>query len=150
MITVKDFLAGIQTLFVRKEAEAMQEFNIGDFTRDWVDFNCNKDSEVYANGFTSPIVVTYGISPYWTNFRFQEPSEEDIHKHWHDSFGIRLKLLIKLYAFIEKRNILKYVGYCGKCISLMRMFLWKPDQLDIGHGFKFLRYFHLPSGSSLF
>lgn len=141
--------AGIQTLFVRKEAEALQEFCIGDFTRDWVDFNCNKDSEVYSDTFLSPIVVTYGISRFWASFRFQEPSTDEMDRHWRENFSISLKPFMQLCSMFDRMSICCICNCLSRSITLLRMWLWAPNPLDIGHGFKLIRFFKLPNNSSI-
>ena len=143
------FESGIQTLYVRKEAEVSQEFSIGDFTRDWVDFNCNRDSEVYSNTFRSPIVVTYGISTYWSYFRFHEPSIDEMNKHWQENFSMQLKPLIQLYSFFEGIKLCCVCSWVSQCFSCLRLYLWTPNQLDIGHGFKFVRFFKVPNANLL-
>lgn len=137
--------SGIQTLYVRKEAEAYPEFNIGDFTMNWVDFNCNPQSEVYASGYESPIIVTYGVSPYWSNFNFQQPSKEEVGKYWQENLSVNLRPLVYLSDLFTRNELCCICRAITSCFALSRMFLWPPDQLDVGHGFKFVRFFKLPT-----
>ena len=131
-------------MFVRKDAEKLQEFSIGDFTRDWVDYNCNKDSEVYTDSYRTPIVVTYGISAFWSNFKFQEPSVDEMDKHWKENFSLSLKPLLQLLALFDRNKLCCMCNCAGKCLTLMKYWLWTPSHLDIGHGFKFVRFFKVP------
>lgn len=143
------FFVGIQTLFVCKEAERLQEFSIGDFTRDWVDFNCNSDSEVYTDSFRSPIIVTYGISRFWASFRFQEPSAEEMSKHWQDNFSLNMKPFIQIFSLCDKQKLCCLCTCVSHTVSLVWLWLWAPNQLDMGHGFKLVRFFKLTNQSSI-
>lgn len=140
--------SGIQTLYVRREAEALQEFAIGDFTRDWVDYNCNKDSEIYTDTYQSPIVVTYGISAYWSSFNFQEPTLDEMDKHWQENFSMKLRPILQLLDVFDQNRICCICRFVGRCVALCKIWMWTPSHLDIGHGFRFVRFFKVPGNSS--
>lgn len=145
-----DFSLGIQTLYVTKDAERMQEFSIGDFTRDWVDFNCRPESEVYSQEFRTPIIVTYGISTYWATFRFHEPSVEEMNIQWQENFSIYgMKPFLKLYSSFDQKNVCCICSCIFKSMSLIKFWMWTPNQLDIGHGFRLVRFFKTPGSGGL-
>lgn len=128
-----------------KEAEAHNLFNVGDFTMDWVDFNSNPKSDIYASGYESNIIATYGVSPYWTNFKFREPSTDDVGKYWQDNFSSNLRPLAYVADLFNTGRLCCVCKALSACLSVCRVWFWSPDRLDVGHGFKLIRFFKLPT-----
>lgn len=134
---------------MRREAEALCEFNIGDFTRDWVEYNSTIDSEIYSSTYRSPIVTTYGVSRYWTDFRFHEPTTEEMDSYWQQYFSLRVKpLLVVLNASSSDRLCILCKGI-SRCFAISKMIFCPPNKLDLGHGFKMVKFFKLPDGGSI-
>ncbi|KAL0155042.1 hypothetical protein M9458_049305, partial [Cirrhinus mrigala] len=55
---------------------------LGDFTCQWVDFNCNPDSIVRWSERGRPVRAAYGISRHWSDYKLHLPTESDVTRHW--------------------------------------------------------------------
>ncbi|XP_077988254.1 transmembrane protein 168-like [Glandiceps talaboti] len=135
-----DFIA-IQSCIIEKtdDAESGTPVNIGDFTKEWVDYNCSKETDVNWNEQGRTVRATYGVSKTWTDFTFHSPTEQDIESHWQNSFPSITRPFIIILSIPGNTNIFGCCDSCIRCVKRCKMKWLSPLVIDTGHGFKLVR-----------
>ena len=133
----KDFVA-VQTCKQNKstDPELAPKINIGDFTRDWVFYNCGAEQDIDWQDKERPMLAVYGVSKSWTDFVFHLPTEEDIAVHWDTNFPKITKPLIKATNLIQLGSVCCCCDCVVNCIRRKKMYWLPPSELDTGHGFR--------------
>lgn len=136
-----DACVGLQTATLGLDPETSPcSSSVGDFTRDWVNFNCGMDETIYGDTFVSPIIVTYAVSKAWTSFKFGTPTRDEIGRHWDASFP---KVMQPLRLVVNFPSLGRLTCCCSAVWSWLlrcKMSLFQPARLDTGHGFKLVRF----------
>ncbi|RMC10119.1 hypothetical protein DUI87_12917 [Hirundo rustica rustica] len=55
---------------------------LGDFTRQWVEYNCNPDSNISWSEKGRTVKALYGVSKHWSDYTLHLPTGSDVAKHW--------------------------------------------------------------------
>lgn len=129
-----------QTKVIPHDLEGEPNVRIGDFTSEWVTYNCSLIGN-YSDWLDKerPIKAMYGTSRCWTNFTFRPPNDQDMEYHWDANFPRLTKPLIKVTNF-PKIGKLCYCCYALlKCLRRKRMLWLPPLELHTGHGFHLVR-----------
>ena len=135
----RDSYVAIQTCRMAKvtDPEEGQKVKVGDFTTDWVQYNCSIISgEVDWKDKTRLVRATYTVSRSWTDFTFHMPTKEDMESHWDSNFPRVTKPLIKITNFPQFGQLFCCCDRLLKCLRRKRMTWLPPSELDTGHGFK--------------
>jgi hypothetical protein len=118
----------LQTHSVRK----VDEFQVGLFTQQFCEFQSG-----LVTKFSNSIRPSYSVSKRWTDFVFHMPSVMEIENYWlqmlprfmHSCFTVIIKIA-------SARIQSAFCGCVFKRLRRLRMSIWPPSELDIGHGFK--------------
>ncbi|XP_060100863.1 transmembrane protein 168 [Heteronotia binoei] len=112
---------------------------LGDFTREWVEYNCNPDSDInwFEKGRT--VKAMYGVSKQWSDYTLHLPTESDVAKHWMMYFSRITYPLIHLANWFCGLNLFWICKACFRCLKRLKMSWFLPTVLDTGQGFKLVR-----------
>ncbi|XP_033644440.1 transmembrane protein 168-like [Asterias rubens] len=107
---------------------------VGDFTRDWVEFNSSTENSINWKESGREIKAVYKVSPPWSDHDFHVPNEEDI-REFATKFPKIMTFLISsnLYATQFERK------HCFPCWERLMMSWYPPPSVDTGHGFKLVK-----------
>ncbi|XP_061496004.1 transmembrane protein 168 isoform X5 [Rhineura floridana] len=112
---------------------------LGDFTREWVEYNCNPDNDInwFEKGRT--VKAMYGVSKRWSDYTLHLPTESDVAKHWMIYFPHITYPLIHLANWFCGLNLFWVCKACFRCLKRLKMSWFLPTVLDTGQGFKLVR-----------
>lgn len=135
-----DYVA-VQTCKIRKsnDPEITESFRVGDFTSDWIEYNCGNASEVNWSDKEQQVMPVYGVSRCWTDFTFHLPTQQDIAEHWHANFPRVTQPLIRATNFPHVGSMSFCCDCLLRCIKRKRMHWLPPMECDTGHGFTLIR-----------
>jgi len=117
----------LQTHSVRK----VDEFQIGLFTQQFCDYQSGLVTKMH------PIRPSYSVSTLWTDFVFHMPSTMEVENYWLQMLPRCMHSCFTVIIRIASYRIQS--AFCGcvlKRLRRLRMAIWPPSELDIGHGFK--------------
>ncbi|XP_071809907.1 transmembrane protein 168-like [Asterias amurensis] len=122
-----------------KDPETGASVAVGDFTHEWVDFNCSSESSHTATWKEEGrnVKAVYAVSRMWSEFEFHRPTDEDIEEHWQQSFPRLTHPLIKVLRIPSALD--KYNFSCWNCLKRWKMKWLPPHVINTGHGFKLVR-----------
>ncbi|XP_053108356.1 transmembrane protein 168 isoform X2 [Hemicordylus capensis] len=89
--------------------------HLGDFTREWVEYNCNPDNDISWFGKGRTIKAIYGVSKRWSDYSLHLPTESDVAKHWMMYFPRITYPLVHLANWFCGLNLF---WACKACFSL--------------------------------
>ncbi|RXN23371.1 transmembrane protein 168-like [Labeo rohita] len=112
---------------------------LGDFTCQWVDFNCNPDSIVRWSERGRPVQAAYGISRLWSDYTLHLPTESDVTRHWRLYFPRLTYPVVQLAHWCGGLNLFWVCGYCVRLLRRIKLTWFPPAVLDMGQGFKLVR-----------
>ncbi|XP_002739520.1 transmembrane protein 168-like [Saccoglossus kowalevskii] len=133
-IAVQSFITEKST-----DPETGTSINIGDFTSEWVDYNCSSETDVNWSQQGRVVRASYGVSRRWSDFSFHSPTEQDIESHWQNSFPSITRPFIKVLSIPGNTNIFGCCDPCIRCVKRCKMKWLSPLVIDTGHGFKLVR-----------
>ena len=55
---------------------------LGDFTKDWVEYNCNTTNNICWTEKGRTVKAIYGVSKRWSDYTLHLPTGSDVAKHW--------------------------------------------------------------------
>ena len=135
-------IVGIQTCrFVTSvDPEEAATVSPGDFTADWVKYNCCEEHEVNWRSPDRSVRAVYGLSRCWADFQFHLPTEADMEQHWDTSFPRITKPLIRITNLPGRGlGLLCCFQPLIRCLRRKRLLWLPPAHLDTGHGFRLVR-----------
>ncbi|CAH1782885.1 unnamed protein product [Owenia fusiformis] len=138
---IKDCYVALQTSIISKYAdeETVSATNIGDFTKEFMYFNCENEAEIDFTEKNRVIRALYTVSRSWTDFMFHLPTEEDITNHWNSNFPKLTRPLIKATNLPGLSSLCCCCDCVFRCLRRKKMRWLPPNELDTGHGFKLVR-----------
>jgi hypothetical protein len=143
----KDIVA-LQTCRLSKSSsvdpEQWAQIRVGDFSRDWVVYNCSPpgstDEDFKWSSKERALQPEYSISRHWTDFTFHLPTEQDITQHWDSNFPRITRPLVRcISCTCVDTNSLCCCDCILRCLRRKKMSWFPPKELDTGHGFKLIR-----------
>ncbi|XP_033644453.1 transmembrane protein 168-like [Asterias rubens] len=108
---------------------------VGDFTRDWVEFNSSTENSINWKETGRKIKAVYKVSPPWSDNEFRVPSEEDM-TEFTSKFPVKLQCLITIALEIAE---FKEKTICPTCWKRFMMSWFPPPFIDTRHGFKLVK-----------
>ncbi|XP_078530518.1 transmembrane protein 168 [Lissotriton helveticus] len=117
---------------------------IGDFTKEWVEYNCNPENNISWSEKGRMVKAVYGVSRHWSDYSLHLPTESDIAKHWMIYFPRITYPLVHLANWFCGLNLFWVCKTCYKCMKRLKMNWFLPAVLDTGQGFKLVKS-HLKS-----
>ncbi|XP_035675804.1 transmembrane protein 168-like isoform X1 [Branchiostoma floridae] len=131
----------IQSYQQSKRDDPEMATQVGEFTKEWVAYNCSDDigTNWAAEGRT--IKAVYAVSRCWTDFHFHSPSEEDVAQHWESHFPRATRPLVRVATWCQggEVELLCCCDWLFKCLKRKKMQWLPPVLLNTGHGFKLVR-----------
>ncbi|KAJ8006811.1 hypothetical protein DPEC_G00111100 [Dallia pectoralis] len=112
---------------------------LGDFTSDWVEFNCNPDSAIQWSEKGRAVAASYGVSKRWSDYTLHLPTGSDVAKHWETHFPQVTYPLVHLSNWFCGLNFFWLCGVCLRCFRRCKLGWFPPTVLDTGHGIKLVR-----------
>ena len=84
---VDELFVAVQGAELRRTADAEYPApKLGDFTTEWVEFNCDPNSDVQWAGPRRSVLAAYGVSKCWSDYTLHLPTGSDVTKHWKTYF----------------------------------------------------------------
>ncbi|NXG63964.1 TM168 protein, partial [Hemiprocne comata] len=112
---------------------------LGDFTRQWVEYNCNPDSNISWSKKGCTVKAAYGVSKRWSDYTLHLPTGSDVTKHWMTYFPRITYPLVHLANWFCGLNLFWVCKACFRCLRRLKMSWFLPTVLDTGQGFKLVR-----------
>ncbi|XP_051975845.1 transmembrane protein 168 [Xyrauchen texanus] len=112
---------------------------LGDFTSQWVDFNCNPESAVRWSERGRTVRAAYGISRHWSDYKLHLPSESDVTRHWRMYFPRLTYPMVQLAHWCGGQNHFNLCSYCVRLLWRIKLKWFPPSVLDTGQGFKLVK-----------
>ncbi|XP_070827844.1 transmembrane protein 168-like [Chaetodon trifascialis] len=112
---------------------------LGDFTSQWVEYNCNSNSSIQWCERGRPVSAAYGISKHWSDYTLHLPTGSDVTNHWSAYFPRMTYPVVQLALWCGSLNLLWLCGACLRCLKRVKLNWFPPGILDTGQGFKLVR-----------
>ncbi|CAJ1056236.1 transmembrane protein 168 [Xyrichtys novacula] len=112
---------------------------LGDFTAQWVEYNCNPNSNIQWLERGRAVSATYGISKHWSDYTLHLPTGSDVTNHWSMYFPRVTYPVVQLALWCGGLNLLWFCGVCLRCLKRVKLNWFPPAILDTGQGFKLVR-----------
>ncbi|KAK5867033.1 hypothetical protein PBY51_011556 [Eleginops maclovinus] len=121
------------------DAELQDPPQLGDFTAQWVEYNCNSHSSTQWSERGRPVSAVYGISKHWSDYMLHLPTGSDVTSHWSLYFPRVTYLVVQLAVWCGGLNVLWLCSVCLRCLKRVKLNWFPPAILDTGQGFKLVR-----------
>ncbi|XP_076851281.1 transmembrane protein 168-A [Brachyhypopomus gauderio] len=121
------------------DAESQAGPRLGDFTREWVEYNCDPDSPVQWSERGRRVAASYGVSRCWSDYSLHLPTGCDVAKHWKTYFPRATYPLVTVANWCCGLNLLWLCSACLRCVRRLKLAWFPPTVLDTGHGIKLVR-----------
>ncbi|XP_068169137.1 transmembrane protein 168 [Antennarius striatus] len=112
---------------------------LGDFTSQWVEFNCNPNSSVRWCERGRAVSAVYGVSKHWSDYTLHLPTGSDVTNHWRTYFPRMTYPVVQLALWCGGLNLLWLCSACLQCVKRVKLNWFPPAVLDTGQGFKLVR-----------
>nr|XP_055045702.1 transmembrane protein 168-A [Misgurnus anguillicaudatus]XP_055045703.1 transmembrane protein 168-A [Misgurnus anguillicaudatus] len=112
---------------------------LGDFTTEWVEYNCNPYSTVQWSESSRIISATYGVSKPWSDYTLHLPTGNDVAKHWKTHFPRATYPLVVVASWCCGLDLFWLCSVCLRCVRRMKLSWFPPNILDTGQGIKLVR-----------
>ncbi|XP_067111013.1 transmembrane protein 168-A isoform X1 [Osmerus mordax] len=112
---------------------------LGDFTSEWVEFNCNPESATQWSEEGRVLTAVYGVSKRWSDYTLHLPTGSDVAKHWKTHFPRATYPMVHLSNWCCGLNLLWLCGVCLRCFRRFKLAWFPPSILDTGQGIKLVR-----------
>ncbi|TFK08796.1 serine/threonine-protein kinase TBK1 [Platysternon megacephalum] len=112
---------------------------LGDFTREWVEYNCNPNNSISWSEKGRAVKAVYGVSKRWSDYTLHLPTGSDVAKHWMMYFPRVTYPLVHLANWFCGLNLFWVCKACFRCLKRLKMNWFLPTVLDTGQGFKLVK-----------
>uniref|UniRef100_A0A3P9GYC1 Transmembrane protein 168 n=1 Tax=Oryzias latipes TaxID=8090 RepID=A0A3P9GYC1_ORYLA len=123
----------------RVDPEAGDAPLLGDFTGEWVEFNCNPTGDTQWSEKGRTVVASYGVSKRWSDYSLHLPTGSDVAKHWKTHFPKATYPLVHLSNWCCGLNLFLVCSVCLRCFRRCKLAWFPPAVLDIGQGIKLVQ-----------
>lgn len=127
------------TLVRVTDVELQDPPQLGDFTSQWVEYNCNSNSDIRWSERGRAVSATYGISKHWSDYTLHLPTGSDVTNHWSIYFPRMTYPVVQLALWCSSLNELSLCSICLRCLKRVKLNWFPPAILDTGQGFKLVR-----------
>ncbi|KAM6937432.1 transmembrane protein 168 [Xenentodon cancila] len=127
------------TLARATNVELQDRPQLGDFTSQWVEYNCNSNSNIQWSQGGRAVSATYGISKDWSDYTLHLPTGSDLTSHWSMYFPRMTYPVVQLGLWCGGLNLLWVCGFCLRFLRRIKLNWFPPAILDTGQGFKLVR-----------
>lgn len=112
---------------------------LGDFTSQWVEYNCNPHSDIRWSERGRAVSAVYGLSKQWADYTLHLPTGNDMTNHWGAYFPRMTFPVVQLALWCSGLDVLWLCGVCLRCVKRIKLTWFPPAILDTGQGFKLVR-----------
>ncbi|XP_077450101.1 transmembrane protein 168-A [Stigmatopora argus] len=109
---------------------------LGDFTSEWVEFNCNPNSQTQWSDKGRGVAAVYAVSKRWSDYTLHLPTGSDVAKHWKTHFPKVTYPMVHLSNWCCGLNLFWLCSICLRCFRRCKLAWFPPAVLDTGLGFK--------------
>lgn len=127
------------TLSRATDVELQDPPQLGDFTAQWVEYNCNPNSNIQWSERGRPVSAAYGLSKHWSDYTLHLPTGSDVSNHLSGSFPRFSFPVVQLALWCGSLDLLWIWSFCLKCLKRWKLNWCPPAILDTGQGFKLVR-----------
>ncbi|KAF7707598.1 transmembrane protein 168 isoform X1 [Silurus meridionalis] len=127
------------TLVTSMDIELQNLPQIGDFTAEWVEFNCNPDAGLRWSEPGRIVLAAYGVSSRWGDYKLHLPTGSDVAKHWRLYFPRWTYPVVQLAHWSVSLNLFWICSVCLRFLHRLKLTWFPPAVLDTGQGFKLVR-----------
>ncbi|XP_041852458.1 transmembrane protein 168 [Melanotaenia boesemani] len=121
------------------DVELQDPPQLGDFTSQWVEYNCNSNSHIQWSERDRAVSAVYGISKHWSDYTLHLPTGNDVTDHWRMYFPRITYPVVQMALWCSSLNLLWICGFCLRCLKRIKLNWFPPAILDTGQGFKLVR-----------
>ncbi|KAM4573919.1 transmembrane protein 168 [Odontesthes bonariensis] len=121
------------------DVELQDPPQLGDFTSQWVEYNCNANSHIQWSERGRAVSATYGISKHWSDYTLHLPTGSDVTDHWRLYFPRLTYPVVQMALWCGSLNLLWICSFCLRCLRRVKLNWFPPAILDTGQGFKLVR-----------
>ncbi|AWP08055.1 putative transmembrane protein 168-like [Scophthalmus maximus] len=121
------------------DVELQDPPQLGDFTSQWVEYNCNLNSGIQWSERGRAVSAAYGISKHWSDYSLHLPSDSDVANHWGMYYPRVTYPVVQLALWCGSMNLLWICSACLRCLKRVKLNWFPPAVLDTGQGFKLVR-----------
>lgn len=118
------------------DVELQDPPQLGDFTSQWVEYNCNSNSNIQWSERGRAVSAVYGISKNWSDYTLHLPTGSDVTNHWSTYFPSMTYPVVHLALWLQPQsggpNLMR-------CLKRIKLNWFPPAILDTGQGFKLVR-----------
>ncbi|KAF7223990.1 transmembrane protein 168 [Nothobranchius furzeri] len=112
---------------------------LGDFTSQWVEYNCNPNSTIRWLERDRAVSATYGIAKHWSDYTLHLPTGSDVTNHWSMYFPRITYPVVQLAVWCGGLNLLWLCSSCLRYLRRVKLNWFPPSVLDTEQGFKLVR-----------
>ncbi|XP_077357055.1 transmembrane protein 168-A [Festucalex cinctus] len=112
---------------------------LGDFTSEWVEFNCNPNSDTQWSEKGRSVTAVYGVSKRWSDYTLHLPTGSDVAKHWKTHFPKATYPMVHLSNWCCGLNLFWFCNVCLRCFRRCKLAWFPPAVLDTGQGLKLVQ-----------
>ncbi|KAK2917584.1 transmembrane protein 168 [Channa argus] len=127
------------TLARMSDVELQDPPQLGDFTSQWVEYNCNSNNKIQWSERGRSVSADYGISKNWSDYKLHLPTGNDVTSHWSMYFPRMTYPMVHLALWCGGLNLLWICSVCLRCLKRIKLNWFPPAILDTGQGFKLVR-----------
>lgn len=109
---------------------------LGDFTSEWVEFNCNPNCDTQWSERGRTVTAVYGVSKRWSDYTLHLPTGSDVAKHWKTHFPKATYPMVHLSNWCCGLNLFWPCSVCLRCFRRCKLAWFPPAVLDTGQGIK--------------
>ncbi|XP_034019404.1 transmembrane protein 168-A [Thalassophryne amazonica] len=126
---------GAELLSVSGDLEAGDTF-LGDFTSEWVEYNCNPECDSQWSEKGRTLTAIYGVSKRWSDYTLHLPTGSDVAKHWKTHFPKVTYPMVHLSNWCCGLNLFWLCSMLLRCFRRCKLAWFPPAVLDTGQGIK--------------
>lgn len=127
------------TLGRATDVEHQEPPQLGDFTSQWVEYNCNPNSSVQWSEQGRAVAACYGVSKHWSDFTLHLPTGSDVTNHWSMYFPRLTYPVVQMALWCSSLNLMWLCSAWLRFFKRVKLNLFPPAILDTGQGFKLVK-----------
>ncbi|KAI3371105.1 hypothetical protein L3Q82_023737 [Scortum barcoo] len=127
------------TLTPVTDVELQDPPQLGDFTAQWVEYNCNSNSNIQWSRRDRAVSADYGISKHWGDYTLHLPSGSDVTNHWGTYFSWMRNTEAESNQSSGCPDLMWLCRVGQRFLKRIKLNWFPPAILDTGQGFKLVR-----------
>lgn len=138
--SVEGAYVAVQGATLNRDPQDTQDVpQLGDFTSQWVEYNCSLNSDIRWSEQGRAVSAVYGLSKQWGDYTLHLPTGNDVTHHSGAYFPRVTYPVVQLALWCSQLDALWLCGLCLRCLRRFKLNWFPPAILDTGQGFKLVR-----------